>query len=217
MGKSIADLIAERADRAEPIRPESTYRAVVGEGQRFVVEAQRLTAEQERLTFEEAEEMAAVAERPRKGKGGSQRLTEIRAALKAGSDRLAELHGLMGEYEGELLLRGTKTDGEWAQWRIEHPARTDDDGILFRDDAIKARGACNFDDLIEDLATYVVAWNGEPLPPGGYDALELLLPDKRAIAARVVGMYEQGADLPKWRSVWSAHLTSEPFSDSPSE
>lgn len=217
MSKSIADLIAERAQRTEPVRPERVYKAVVGEGQKYVVEAQQLSAEQDNLLIAEAEELSADQMRPKKaGAKGSPRLAEIRARLTEVRDRLAALTGLMGEYEGELTIRATKTDGEWEQWRIANPAR-DEDHPGFRDDATLTGLACNLDDLLADLGTYVVAWNGEALPTGGYDALELLRPDKKAIARIVVGMYETGDDLPKWRSALSAYLERETSSDSPSE
>jgi hypothetical protein len=128
------------------------------------------------------------------------RVAEIR-------DRLADLRDLMADYEGELVIEATKTDGEWAQWRIEHPAR-DEDTPGFRDDRVLSGAACNTDDLIADLAAYVVAWNGEPLESGDFDALNLLRPDKKAIAATVVGLYETGDDLPKLLSDLSAHLRS---------
>ena len=66
-----------------------------------------------------------------------------------------------------------------------------------------------------DLATYVVAWNGEPLEPGDFDALNLLRPDKKAIASIVVGLYETGDDVPKLRSGLLAHLASVRSSNSP--
>ncbi|GAB7004408.1 hypothetical protein JCM18899A_18810 [Nocardioides sp. AN3] len=217
MSKSIADLIAERAQRAEPVRPERVYLASVGEGQKYVVEAQQLSAEQDNLVIAEAKELAAEAQRPQKaGSKGSEELRKIRERLTDVRARLAELADLMREYEGELTIRATKTDGEWEQWRIAHPAR-DEDHPGFRDDATLTGLACNLDDLLADLGTYVVAWNGEPLPAGGYDALELLRPDKKAIAQIVVGMYETGDDLPKWRSALSAYLERETSSDSPSE
>jgi hypothetical protein len=204
MPKSVADLIAERAKRNGPVRPERILRVIVGEGQKYVVEAQRLTQEERDILLDIAEE----AQRPKK-MGATpeppERLTEVR-------DRLAELNSLMGEYEGELTIRGTKTDGEWEQWRIEHPAR-DEDEPGYRDDLVLAGGACNTDALLADLAAYVVAWNGEPLPDGGYEALELLRPDKKQIAATVVGMYETGDDLPKWRGALSAHLKNEQSSN----
>lgn len=216
MSKSVAELMAERAARAEPIRPERVYMAVVGEGQKYVVEAQQLAAEQNDLLIAEVEEQNAEQERPRKsGAKGSPRLREIRARLVEVRARLAELAGLMGDYEGELTIRATKTDGEWEQWRIAHPARGENEPGL-RDDMLLTGGVCNADELLADLATYVVAWQGEPLPAGGYDALELLRPDKKAIAERVVGMYETGDDLPKWRSALSAYLEREMSSASPS-
>jgi hypothetical protein len=191
MPKSLADLRAERSTA----RPERAYRAVVGDGQKFVVEVQRLTEEHDEITIN------AVSEGPRKI-GDSTTLTPRMVEIR---ERLAELRDLMGEYEGELTIRATKTDGEWDQWRIAHPAR-DEDEPGHKDDLMLTGGCCNADDLIADLAAYVVAWEGEPLESGDFEALNLLRPDKKAIAATVVGLYEVGDDLPKLLSGLSAHL-----------
>jgi hypothetical protein len=115
-----------------------------------------------------------VSEGPRKI-GDSTTLTPRMVEIR---ERLAELRDLMGEYEGELTIRATKTDGEWEQWRIAHPAR-DEDEPGHKDDLMLTGGCCNADDLIADLATYVVAWKGEPLESGDFEALNLLRPDKK--------------------------------------
>src|SRR5438105_416422 len=39
--------------------------------------------------------------------------------------RLAELLAEMAEHEGEMRVRGTRTDGEWWAWCNSHPARTE--------------------------------------------------------------------------------------------
>ena len=208
MTKSLTDLRLERAARTSPLRPERSYRAVVGEGQTHVAEMQRLTEEHDDLVIRAAAEQS---QRPRKsGEKATppERVTQIRA-------RMAELRDLMASYEGDLTIRATKQDGEWSQWRIDHPAR-DDGEPGHRDDMMLTGGCCNSDDLIEDLATYVVAWDGDLLQPGDFEALELLRPDKKVIAATVVGLYESGDDLPKLLGDLSALLKSETFSGSPS-
>lgn len=201
MPKSLAELRAERSTS----RPERVYKAVVGEGQKYVVEIQRLTEE-----HDEVLEQAAAEQAPRKSGQASMtppRVSEIR-------NRLGDLRDLMAEYEGELTIRATKSDGQWEQWRIENPVRGEDEPGR-SDDLRIAGGACNLDALLADLPTYVVAWNGEDLEPGDFDALNLLRPDKKAIAATVVGLYEHGDDLPKLLSGLSAHLKSVQSSNSP--
>jgi hypothetical protein len=203
----VKDLSALRAERSTA-RPERPYKVIVGDGQKYVTEIARLTAEHDELL---AQPQPDDKENPRPRKLGGQtlppRVLEIR-------DRLAELADLMREYEGEVLVRATLTDGEWEQWRIAHPAR-EEDQPGHRDDLMIARGYCNADDLMDDLARFVVAWEGEELQPGDYDALNLLRPDKKALAATVVGLYEVGDDLGKFLSDLSALLRSEPPSNSP--
>lgn len=206
MAKSITDLMIEKAARPEPLRQTRIYRATVGEGQKHIAETQALVAENDEIIGRHEAEQEG---RPRKGgeiPSLPPRAIEIR-------DRLAELADLMGEYEGDLTITKTRTDGEWAQWCIEHPA-LDEDAPGAREDAFIG-GVCSAVALYDDLATYVTHWEGEPLPEGGFDAFELGRPDKRAIAQTVVSMYEVGANLPKLRSGLRMLLASGPFSPSP--
>lgn len=218
MAKSVAELVAEHAARAEqPVRPERVYRAIIGEGQKYVVEVLQFNEELKALIAELTVLEATEQKKPRKnGAGVAPRILEIRERIDSINGRLAELAGLMGEYEGELTIRATSTEGEWKRWRLAHPAR-DEDEPGRRDDLLLAGGHCNVDDLMAELATYVVAWNGEPLGTAGFDALSLLRPDKKEIAAIVVGFYETGDDLPKLRADLSAYLESERSSSSRSE
>lgn len=201
MVKNLADLRAERSTA----RPTIIYRAVVGEGQKHVAEVERLTDEHNEVVTR-----AAVEAGPRKSGQKttlSPRAEEIRA-------RLAELHDLMAEYAGDLTIAATKDDGEWVRWRLQHPARPE--GEPGHDDDLEiARGVCNADDLIEDIEAYVVAWEGEPLQSGDFEALNLPRPDKKEIASLVVGLYEEGANLPKLLTSLSMLRTSSPSSGSP--
>jgi hypothetical protein len=212
MAKSITELMVEKAARPAAVRPTRTYRATVGEGQRYVAEMQALVAENNDLLVqhEAAVEAALREERPLKmGEelpGLPPRCFEIR-------DRMAELNALMGEYEGDLTITGTRTDGDWADWKIEHPAREEGEPGYIEDQMIS--GVCNATALLNDLATYVTHWEGEELAPGQFDALDLMRPDKKAIAGIVVDMYERGVNLPKLRSGLRAILASVPFSNSP--
>jgi hypothetical protein len=190
------------------VRPSRPLKVVVGDGQKYVAEIARLTAEHDELV---SRPQPIEDETPRPRKLGGQvlpaRVVEIR-------DRLAEIVPLMREYEGELMVTATASDGEWEQWRLAHPAR-DEDQPGHRDDLMITRGYCNADDLIDNLARYVTAWEGEELQPGDYDALNLLRPDKKQIAATVVGLYEVGDDLGKLLSDLSAFLKNGPSSSSP--
>jgi hypothetical protein len=197
MGKSLAQLRSEKST----VRPERPYRAVVGEGQKYVAEAKRLTEEHDALLMQ-PQDSDGENQPPKKlgAKTLPARAIEIR-------DRLAEIAAEIAEYEGDLTVRATWSDGEWEQWRIAHPAREEDEPG-HRDDMMIAGGYCNSEALIGELAAFVVAWEGEPLAPGDFDALNLLRPDKKAIANMVVGLYEVGEDIPKWRSGLSALLKS---------
>jgi len=211
MVKSLADLRVEKST----VRPQQPYRAVVGEGKKYAVESRQLVAEHDDLMVEKLDLENAESQKPRKtGAKSSPRLREIGERIAAILERLVELGGLMGEYEGDVTVSAEKSDGEWEQWRIANPAREEGQpGYL--DDLAIARGYCNSSALIDDLAAYVVAWNGEPLAPGDFDALNLSRPDKKEIAAIVVGLYETGDDLPKLRSGLSALRASGTSSGSP--
>lgn len=222
MVKSLSDLRAEKFTA----RPERPYTAVVGEGQKYVIEIQRLTAEHDALSVEAADldgQIEAAGDRASErqrtvGEKADPEVAALRdqaAALRARINeirvRLSEVTDIMADYEGELTVRATRSDGDWGRWRIEHPAR-DEGEPGYRDDLMVTGGYCDSDALLDDLATFVVAWCGEELKTGDYEALNLLRPDKKAIAALVVGLYESGDDLPKLRTGLSALLKSEPFS-----
>lgn len=225
MVKSLSDLRAEKFTA----RPERPYTAVVGEGQKYVIEIQRLTTEHDALSVEAADldgqiEAAGdqASERPRTvGEKADPEVAALRdqaASLRVRINeirvRLGEVTDIMADYEGELTVRATRSDGDWERWRIAHPAR-DEGEPGHRDDMMVTGGFCDSDALLADLATYVVAWGGEELKAGDYDALNLLRPDKKSIATLVVGLYERGDDAGKLRSDLSALLKSEPFSVSP--
>lgn len=225
MAKSLAELRAEKFSA----RPERPYTAVVGEGQKYVIEIQRLTAEHDGLVaeiaaiedrLEAAQERAA--ERPTAmGEKVAPEVADLRARLTEARSRVNEIRVRLGvvteqmaDYEGEVTVRATRPDGDWAQWKIAHPAR-DEDKPGHRDDLMVSFGYCNAADLMDDIARYVVAWQGEPLAEGDFDALNLLPSDKKAIARIVVNMYEAGDDLPKLRSGLAALLKSADFSALP--
>lgn len=214
MSKSIADLRSEQA--AAPTRPSVPHKVTVGQGRKYVAEVQRLSEENDALLDEREIVMQRAADEPRPMGAPSakpERVREIDARLAEIRDRLAELVALMAEYEGEVTITATISDGEWAQWRIAHPARPQGEPG-YREDVAIASGWCDSDALIEDIARYVTAWNGEQLAPGDFEALGLMRPDKKDIARKVVGLYETGDGLGELRRGLSAHLAS--VTDSPS-
>lgn len=186
-------------------RPSKPFKVVIGKGQQYLPEVMELDSEladikaAQRIAEQRPRKAGEMIETP-------QRVTEIHT-------RMAELLDLMRRYEGTLTITATRSDGDWAKWKIEHPAREGGEPGS-RDDFITS-GLCNADDLLEDLATYVTHWEGQPLGEGHFERLNVLRPDKKAIAAIVVNLYEEGDNLPKLRSNLSAVLASERSSSSP--
>ena len=196
MPKSLADLRAEK----RTTRPERSYTACLAP--ELIAEVQALTEELDRLPQASVVEDEERQGPPRRtGQGENPRAAEIKS-------RLAELLDQMAEYEGELRIRATKTDGEWRQWVNEHPARDEGEAGHKRDLEV-TYGYCNADALIDDLGTYAVGWNGETLDEGDWAMLGVANADKKRIATAVASLYESGLDLPKWRSALSASLRSE--------
>lgn len=198
---TLEELLAENFTE----RPSKPFKVVIGKGQQLVPEIMELDSELADLKA--ARRIAEQAPR----KAGEKTETSPRVAEI--HDQLAQLLEEMRRYEGTLTITATKSDGDWAKWKIEHPAREGGEPGS-RDDYITS-GLCNADDLIEDLATYVTHWEGQPLGDGHFERLNVLRPDKKAIAALVVNLYEEGDNLPKLRSNLSAALASERSSSSP--
>lgn len=193
MPKTLAEL---RTGKPAP-RPERAYTLCLAPN--LVAEVQMLTEELADLPDAAADEDGERKGPPRRmGEGENPRAAEIRA-------RLAELLDEMADYEGELRLRATKSDGEWRQWVNEHPARGEDEPGHRRDLEVTF-GYCNADALIDDLGTYAHAWNGEPLTEGDWALFDVGNADKKKLATLVAHMYESDLNLPKWRSALSASL-----------
>lgn len=124
----------------------------------------------------------------RKGQGPDAEVKRIRAELSALRDELED-------NTGELRLRAI-SDGEWRRFVNEHPARDGND----RDETL-AFGICNGDDLVDSLARWAHAWEGEPLAADDWE--RIFAPnaaggDLRSLAQIVVQMQEV-ADDPKGR------------------
>lgn len=201
MAKSLAELRATRPQS----RPERSVTLCLVPA--LVAEVQSLTEE---LTDLSGRKEPGEGSPRRMGQGLGARATEIQA-------RLTELLEEMAEHEGELRLRATRTDGEWRRWCNEHPAREEGEPGYDRDMRVTS-GYCNADDLLDDLATYALSWNGEPLAPT--DFADIIEPatstaDKAEIATAVVSMYESRLDFPRLRSSLSASLKRSSALNSP--
>lgn len=186
MSKSLAELRQSPATSA----PERSYRLCLAAG--LVAEVQSLTEELAAIAVPprtDEDEPAAPPKRMAEG-GESPREAEIK-------QRLRELWDEMEEHTGELRLRAVDS-GAWRRWVDAHPAREDN-----ARDARIAYGACNGDDLIDDLATYAHSWNGDPLAEGDWEFIRSKASggDLQALAQAVVMMHEVAPDLPKLRRV----------------
>jgi hypothetical protein len=198
MSKTLADLRAQR--HQQPRRPERSLTVCLAPD--LVAEVQALDEESRRLK-------PVPTEEPEKGPPRRQgervrdnpRMVEIR-------ERLAVLFDEMEQHEGEIRLRANRTDGEWRRWVNEHPPRNEDEPGHDRDQRV-AYGTCDADALLDDLATYAHAWDGEELGPSDFAELiepNLATADKAEMAQAVVTMYESRLDFPRWRSALSANL-----------
>lgn len=203
MPKSLAEL------RAEPPAEPAERAYTVCLRPHLVAEVQTLTDELDTLpdaTTDDGEQKDGPPKRM--GQGEHPRAVEIQ-------NRLAELLAEMAEYEGELRVKAKRTDGEWRQWVNAHPARGEKESGFRRDQQV-TMGYCNADDLIDDLATYVHSWNGDPLTEADWGTtITVGNADKKHIATLVVSMYESDLSLPKWRSALSANLPTGNASSSP--
>lgn len=205
MSRSLADLRASKPQS----RPERSLTLCLAP--HLVAEVQILTEELSSLRPAPLDTDGDRPGRPRRlGQGEDPRTVEIR-------ERLDVLLTEMAEHEGEMRLRANRTDGEWRRWVNEHPARPDGEPGAERDERVAA-GCCNADDLLDDLATYAYAWNGEHL--AGDDFAEIFEPniasaDKAQMAQTVVSMYESRLDFQRLRSSLSANLQRWSDSSSP--
>lgn len=202
--KSLSDLRSEKPKG----RPERTVRVCL---------KPELVAKIERLTGE----LADLPEpEPRKT---PRKMYEAEAAEMSPEEQriraeLAAALNEMQDYEGEITVRASLSDGEWRNWVDAHPTRAKDDEAEHGRDQKIAFGACNADDLLDDLGTFAHAWNGEPLGDGDWAEVfdgSVARGDKIEMARAVVLMYENRLDFRQWRSVLSTGLRKSAASDSP--
>ena len=151
--------------RAEPVkddRPKATVTVTLLEGQHLLEEARKLDDErvdllvQAKRRKQAAEDGKAGPVKPAEGGGAADRLEEIQA-------RHAELQDQLAAFQGEVSLVGFKP-GEWQRYKDDHPPRD-----ASRDDKVVASGWCNATDLLNDLARFVTAWDGDTLLEGEWD------------------------------------------------
>lgn len=201
MAKSLADL------RAAPpqSRPERSVTLCL---------APQLIAEVQSLS----EELNSLQRVPQEDGGPPRRAVDPEDLRATGiRERLRQLVDEMAEHEGEMRLRANRTDGEWRRWVNEHPGRAEGQPGYERDIRI-TRGICNTDALLNDLATYAYAWNGDPLAPGDFVAIfdpVIATSDKQQMAEAIVAMYESRLDFTRLRTSLSADLRKWNDSDSP--
>lgn len=196
MSKSLADL---RANRPNRVAESSTTVCLAPD---LIARMQELGEELGNLTVAPAaDEESDGPPRRLSGPREDPRAAEIRKEMAALLEEIAD-------NEGQFRLRAVKTDGEWRLWCNANPARQEGDPGYERDLRVAA-GHCNADALIDDLGTYVAAWNGDPLEGSDWDDVfkaSVGLPDKAQMASNVVSMYEVRLDFPQWRSNLSANL-----------
>lgn len=179
--------------------------------------ASTLTAEVQTLLSDLEDARAAAGARIDDDTPGKPKRMADGGAVKKIRARLTVVRDEMREHTGTLTLRGID-EGKWRLWVEAHPAREDSE----RDNRI-AHGYCNGDDLIDNLATFAAAWNGDPLKPAVYDADgELVEPgdwdwirskaapgDLLELASLVVVMHESVIDVPKLLNASPAILGGE--------
>lgn len=198
MSKTLAEL---RADRPKRLAESSITVCLAPD---LVAEIQSLGEELNNLTVGIAPDEESEQQGPPKRMVGPKeppRAGEIRA-------RMGDLLQEIANNEGQFRLRATKTDGEWRLWCNSNPSRGEGEPGFERDLRFTA-GHCNSDALIDDIGSYVVAWNGDPLEGSDWDDVfkaSVGLPDKAQMASIVTSMYESRLDFPQWRSSLSANL-----------
>ena len=134
----------------------------------------------------------------------------------------AEIEAMSSEFDSEfgtLVIRRTKSDGEWRRWADANPPRSEEDNKVAHVRDLRATaGLVNADALMDDLGSYAWSWNGEPLQPGDWEAIfaDNVLPgDKIQMAKTVVNFYEASPDFTQWRRLLSDALTKFNVSEQP--
>lgn len=195
-------------------RPERSYDLCLVP--HLVAEVESLTQELAQLAGELAQlrpaddSSEAKRSRPpsRSADGPDPRIAQIEARDAEIRARLGQLLAEMAEHEGQMRLRAKRSDGEWRMWCDEHPAREEGEPGYDRDVRV-TKGYCNADDLLDDLATYAYAWDGDLLADGDFAGIfepNIASADKSEMARLVVSMYESRLDFQQLRSSLSTNL-----------
>lgn len=184
---TLAELRAGKATKSLPtrVRRITLNLDLLAGIQRLEEEKADLTVQMNRKSSEDRDGTDAVR---KMAEGAPPRLEEIREELGA-------LYESLRDSEGEILLRGI-TGGEWQRWKDEHPPR--EDSVTDKD---VAWGLCNATDLLDDLARFVVSWEGEEFAPDDWDGWfrdKVSAGDLRDLVTDVVAMHEMsGVRAPK--------------------
>lgn len=172
--------------------PERTIRMCLA--QKLVARVQALTTE--RADLEPEKDADGNTRNARVGDPKTARIAEIDAEL-------ADLRAKMDEHTGKLTIRAIEA-GDWRRWADAHPVRTkgtDDDGRPLIDpiDAMHAYGRVNASDLLAELGTFMVAWNGDELRDDqrAFIARKAAPGDLAEVCKQVVQLHELGGMVPK--------------------
>lgn len=178
--------------RARKSKALPTHSQIITLDQDLIADIQRLEAERDDLRVD-AKRVGEDGERtgePRKAGEGA----EIPARLEEIQTELGALYDRVRESEGELILRGI-SGGDWQRWKDDHPPR---EGNVT--DQRIGWGLLNASDLLADLGTFAVSWDGEDLADGDWSVLAEQIPpgDLRELVTAVIGMHERsGVRIPK--------------------
>lgn len=174
MAKSLAEL------RKSPHvgLPEKTYPLCI---------AGKLNAEFDKIEAELNDELVSEMGRPQRVADKS-RVDELNA-------RREELRAEMADHEVELRFRG-KPSATWREWVNEHPAR--------EDNQIDKQAGFDVDALTDQLRDYVVAINGEDYTDDDWSfcITNASAGDMWKMTALVIGLHQQGVDIPKSLTGW---------------
>lgn len=148
----------------------------------------------------ELEEAGEAKQQP--GRLGSRPHKELRERVEALGAELDELADQMAEFEVVVTLQQAETEA-WNDWAAANPPReqlADEMGrraLVIRD--AQHGGRCNFDALVKDLDTWVIALNGSPVADGEWEWLvsKAAPGDVDDVAGAVLELHTGRVSLPK--------------------
>ncbi|RNL63650.1 hypothetical protein EFK50_07865 [Nocardioides marmoriginsengisoli] len=194
MSKTLAEL---RAQSGPMPLPKATLTVTLIEGQHLLDDAQRLDQERSDLLAagRRTDDEGKPTGPPAKAGVGAKESKDRNARLDSIASELDVVGVSLADHQGEIGLQGL-SGGDWQRFKDDNPPRLDNAA-----DVRLTGGYCNATAVFNDLARYVVSWNGEPVPEGDWDsylAERITYSDRRDMITVVVGMHEQGlARAPK--------------------